>query len=175
MRRVSPCLPGRDRPRPPPAGLLQQAASLAMQPAGPALAARKASALGTELLLPPYWNCGCNVPSCGQDHAVFWERSMKFDSAIHTSKSSTKPHQSSPRATKAADASVVDQRPGHTRDSATETPETPGPKGRPSKAQRPPEPPRGCPNTTRSRHVLPPPRRRVRVINKRQSHPAQHK
>ena len=33
--------------------------NLAVQPAGPAPAARKARALGTELLLPPYWP-GCN-------------------------------------------------------------------------------------------------------------------
>ena len=72
----------------PAAGLLQQARpglNLAVQPAGPTPAARKARALGTRLLLPPYWPGGCNDLSCGLDHAVFWERSMKFDSAIHTS------------------------------------------------------------------------------------------
>ena len=41
------------------------------------------------------------------------------------------PHQSSPRVRTTADASNETQRPGHTRDSAKETPETPGPKGRP--------------------------------------------
>ena len=86
------------------------------------------------------------------------------------------PHQPSPRVTKTADASVVNQRPGRTRDdSAAETPETPGPKGRPRKAQRPPEPPRGCPNTTRSRHVLPPPRRRLGPVHTRFPDTAQHK
>ena len=43
--------------------------NLAVQPAGPTPAARKATALGTELLLPPYWPGGCDELSCERDHA----------------------------------------------------------------------------------------------------------
>ena len=45
--------------------------NLAVQPAGPTPAARNATAHGTELLLPPCWSRGCDLLSCGQDHAVF--------------------------------------------------------------------------------------------------------
>ena len=44
--------------------------NLAVQPAGPTPAARKATTLGTELPPPPYSSGGCNELSCGQDHAV---------------------------------------------------------------------------------------------------------
>jgi len=63
----------------PAAGLLQQARpglNLAVQPAGPTPAARKATALGTEHLLPPYWPGGCDELSCGQDHAEMSTKSL---------------------------------------------------------------------------------------------------
>jgi len=106
--------------------------NLAVQPAGPTPAARKVRALGTELLLPPYLPPGCNELSCGLDHAVFLRDIDQDYSAINTlANPAPPPHDSSPRVNTTADASNETQRPGHTRDSAAETPDTPGPKGRP--------------------------------------------
>ena len=145
MRRVSPFFARRARPA---AGLLQQARpglNLAVQPAGPTPAARKATAPGTELLLLPANLVATTDPSMGKPRLFCRDRQILL-APIKTLANPASPHQSSPRVTTTADASVVGQRPGRTRDdSAAETPETPGPKGRPRKAQRPPEPPRGLP------------------------------
>ena len=52
--------------------------NLAVQPAGPTPAARNATALGTELLPPPYRSGGCHELSCGQDHECFLSMSPRL-------------------------------------------------------------------------------------------------
>ena len=63
-------------PGPPATAAGGSCATVAMQPAGPTPAARNATALGTELLLPPYWPGGCDELSCGQDHAEMSTKSL---------------------------------------------------------------------------------------------------
>ena len=176
MRRVSPFFARRARPA---AGLLQQARpglNLAVQPAGPTPAARKATAPGTELLLLPANLVATTDPSMGKPR-LFLSRSTNIASAYKdTSKSSlTAPPALATRRDarrrvrcQPASRSHPRQRQGDARDTRA--------KGAPQESAETARTTEGLPPTRRQRrHVLPPPRRRLGPVHTRFPDTAQHK
>ena len=173
MRHVSPCLPGRDRPRPRLAGVVQQwqcsRQGRRRQRGTRDVSGRSSCCLPANLVAATIYRVGGTTLFFGD--RCFASVTIETLASQHHRPTSP-PHASRRPPTRLPSQSGA----GRTRDSAAETPETPGPKRGPQESAETARTTEGLPHSTTTRwHVLPPPRRRLGLIYKRESHPAQHK